>query len=739
MSKKINKACQDLFDSLEEQMAKYMSPEEIALVKKSYIYAQNAHVGQVRNSGDPYIVHPLAVAKILASLELDAPTLAAGLLHDVVEDTPITLGEIEKTFGPEIALVVDGVTKLNRIDFRSKEEQQVENLRKMFLAMAKDIRVIMIKLADRLHNMRTLKHQPEHKQREIAKETLEIFAPLANRLGIFSIKWELEDTAFHYLKPDEYYSLVEKISMKRHEREAYIDRVIKILAEKVKEANIRATIEGRPKHFFSIYTKMKEQGKELNEIYDLIAVRVIVDTVKDCYEVLGIVHTLWKPIPGRFKDYIAMPKPNMYQSLHTTVMGFLGEPFEIQIRTVEMHKTAQFGIAAHWKYKEGNKAVSKDNDKQLAWLRKILEWQTELRDTKEFMEALKIDVYSDVVFVFTPKGDVIELPAGSVPMDFAYRIHSHIGNSCVGAKINGRIVPLDYVLKNGDIVEILTSKQANGPSRDWLQIVKTPQAKNRIRQWFKKEKREENILRGRDSVEKELKKQGLDPGEFFKADRLLETAKKFSMNHIDDLFATVGEGTVTASQVIARIRDEYYKDVKKMPADVSLDELQKELKQSKGRKAGQRARGIVVKGVDDVFVRLSHCCNPLPGDAVIGYVTRGRGVSVHRKDCPNVEFLLQDDHGRIVELSWEEEKESVYQVELEVYAMDRPRLTMDIMNIIADMKLHINSVNARISKNKLTIINLRVEVHNLSQLNYLIEKIKRNKDVTDVFRVIPKK
>jgi guanosine-3',5'-bis(diphosphate) 3'-pyrophosphohydrolase len=739
MSEKINKACQDLFDSLEEQIAKYMSPEEIALVKKAYTYAQNAHAGQVRNSGDPYIIHPLAVAKILASLELDAPTLAAGLLHDVVEDTPIPLGEIEKMFGPEIALVVDGVTKLNKIDFRSKEEQQVENLRKMFLAMAKDIRVIMIKLADRLHNMRTLKHQPEHKQREIAKETLEIFAPLANRLGIFSIKWELEDTAFHYLKPDEYYSLVEKISMKRHEREAYIDRVIKILAEKVKEANIRATIEGRPKHFFSIYTKMKEQGKELNEIYDLIAVRVIVDTVKDCYEVLGIVHTLWKPIPGRFKDYIAMPKPNMYQSLHTTVMGFLGEPFEIQIRTVEMHKTAQFGIAAHWKYKEGKKAVNKDIDERLAWLRKILEWQTELRDTKEFMEALKIDVYSDVVFVFTPKGDVIELPAGSVPMDFAYRIHSHIGNSCVGAKINGRIVPLDYVLKNGDIVEIITSKQANGPSRDWLQIVKTPQAKNRIRQWFKKEKRDENILRGRDSVEKELKKQGLDPGEFFKADRLLETVKKFSMNHIDDLFATVGEGTVTASQIIARIRDDYYKDVKKVSADVPLDELQKELKQSKGRKAGQRARGIVVKGVDDVFVRLSHCCNPLPGDAVIGYVTRGRGVSVHRKDCPNVEFLLQDDHGRIVELSWEEEKESVYQVELEVYAMDRPRLTMDIMNIIADMKLHINSVNARISKNKLTIINLRVEVHNISQLNHLIEKIKRNKDVTDVFRVIPKK
>lgn len=739
MSGKSKISYQNLFISLKEHIDKYMNSGEIALVEKAYTYAQKAHQNQERISGEPYIIHPLAVAQILASLELDAPTLAAGFLHDVVEDTQITLEEIEKIFGPEIALVVDGVTKLNKIDFRSKEEQQVENLRKMFLAMAKDIRVIIIKLADRLHNMRTLKHQPEYKQREIAKETLEIFAPLANRLGIFSIKWELEDTSFHYLKPEDYYSLVEKISMKRHEREAYIERVIKVLNEKVQEAHIQASIEGRPKHFYSIYMKMKEQGKELNEIYDLIAVRVIVDTVKDCYEVLGIIHTLWKPIPGRFKDYIAMPKPNMYQSLHTTVMGFLGEPFEIQIRTEEMHKTAQFGIAAHWKYKEGNKAAGKDMDERLAWLRKILEWQTELRDTKEFMEALKIDVYSDVVFVFTPKGDVIELPAGSLPIDFAYRIHSHIGNSCIGAKINGRIVPLDYVLQNGDIVDILTSKQANGPSRDWLQIVKTPQAKNRIRQWFKKEKRDENILRGREGIEKELKKQGLDPAELFKTERLLDTAKKFSMSHYDDLFASVGEGAITPGQIITRIRDDYYKDVKKEPVEVPLKELQKELKQGKENRKGQGAYGIIVKGVDDVLVRLSHCCNPLPGDAVIGYITRGRGVSVHRTDCPNVQFLLAEEQGRIVQVNWEEEKESVYQVELEVYAMDRPRLTLDIMNTIADMKLHINSVNARISKNKLTIINLKVDIHSITQLNHLIEKIKRYKDVTDVFRVTPKR
>ncbi|MGI6533510.1 MAG: RelA/SpoT family protein [Peptococcia bacterium] len=728
-----------LYDSLMESIKNYMKAQEIALVEKAYHYAQKAHEGQVRNSGEPYIIHPLAVAQILASLELDAPTLVAGLLHDVVEDTPITLEEIEKHFGPEIALVVDGVTKLNKIDFRSKEEQQVENLRKMFLAMAKDIRVIMIKLADRLHNMRTLKHQPEHKQREIAQETLEIFAPLANRLGIFSIKWELEDTAFHYLNAEEYYNLVEKISMKRHEREAYIERVIKILKEKVVEANIRADIEGRPKHFYSIYQKMKEQGKELNEIYDLIAVRVIVDTVKDCYEVLGIVHTLWKPIPGRFKDYIAMPKPNMYQSLHTTVMGFLGEPFEIQIRTVEMHKTAQFGIAAHWKYKEGNKAGSKDMDERLAWLRKILEWQTELRDTKEFMEALKIDVYSDVVFVFTPKGDVIELPAGSLPIDFAYRIHSDIGNSCVGAKVNGKIVPLDYVLKNGDIVEILTSKQSNGPSRDWLLIVKTPQAKNRIRTWFRKEKREENIRLGRESLEKELKRQGLDPAELFKTERLLETAKKFSLNHFDDLFAAVGEGTITPYQIITRVRDEYYKDVKKEIAEVPLTEIQKELQKGKRNKTRHGAHGIIVKGVDGVFVRLSHCCNPLPGDAVIGYITRGRGVSIHRTDCPNVQAFLKEDRGRIVEVTWKQGKESVYQVELEVYAIDRARLTMEIMNAIADMKLQINAVNARISKNKLTIINLRLEIHSIAQLNHLIEKIKRIKNVTEVNRVIPKR
>mgnify|MGYP000920161052 CR=1 FL=1 len=736
MSDNNQKAYQSLFNSLMEQVKKYQTPADIELLEKAYAFAQKAHEGQVRISGEPYIIHPLAVAQVLARLELDAPSLVAGLLHDVVEDTKFTLAEIEKNFGAEIALLVDGVTKLSRIEFRSKEEQQVENLRKMFLAMAKDIRVIMIKLADRLHNMRTLKHQPEHKQREIAKETLEIFAPLSHRLGIFSMKWELEDTAFHYFEPKEYYNLVEKISMKRQEREAYIERVIKILDSKVKEVNIRADIQGRPKHFFSIYMKMKDQEKDLNEIYDLIAVRVIVDTVRDCYEVLGIIHTIWKPIPGRFKDYIAMPKPNMYQSLHTTVMGFLGEPFEIQIRTVEMHRTAEFGIAAHWKYKEGNKVGSKDLDERLAWLRKILEWQTELRDTKEFMEALKIDVFSDVVFVFTPKGDVIELPAGSIPLDFAYRIHSHIGNSCIGAKINGRIVPLEYVLKNGDIVDILTSKQANGPSRDWLQMVKTPQAKNRIRQWFKKEKREENIVRGRDNLEKELKKQGLEAAELFKTERLMEAAKRFSMSHYEDLFAAIGEGAITPGQIITRVRDDFFK-IKKQPEAVAFTEFQNETKKEKT--AGKETHSINIKGVDDVLIRLSHCCNPLPGDLIIGYITRGRGVSVHRADCPNVKYLLSEEQGRIMEVAWDKERESIYQVELEVYALDRSRLTMDIMNTIVDMKLHLNSVNARIIKNGQSVINLKVEIHSLNQLNYLMDKIKKIKDVTDVFRVTPKK
>ncbi|MGI6588914.1 MAG: RelA/SpoT family protein [Peptococcia bacterium] len=729
-------SCDDLFNKFIEQVKTQHNFNEVELVTRVYIFAKKAHGGQNRISGEPFIIHPVAVAQILVNLELDIPTVVAGLLHDVVEDTPVVLAEIEEEFGTEVALLVDGVTKLSRLQFRSKEEQQVENLRKMFLAMAKDIRVIMIKLADRLHNMRTLKHQPEYKQKEIAEETLEIFAPLAHRLGIFTIKWELEDLAFHYLEPEEYNRLVEKISMKRQEREAYIEHVIDILKDKLQKAGIRADIQGRPKHFYSIYKKMIEKKKDLNEIYDLIAVRVIVNTVRDCYEVLGIIHTLWTPIPRRFKDYIAMPKPNMYQSLHTTVMGLLGEPFEIQIRTKEMHRTAEFGIAAHWKYKEGYKKGSKELEERLAWLRKILEWQKEVKDTKEFMELLKIDIFSDVVFVFTPKGDVKELPAGSIPLDFAYRIHSDVGHSCIGCRVNGKMVPLDYVLKNGDIVEIITSKQASSPSRDWLKMVKTSQAKSRIRQWFKKEKREEHILQGRDSLEKELKKQGFEPAQKLKNEWLQEIAKKFGMAHYEDLLAAIGEGVLSSFQVFTRLRNDFFPQEKQL-SSVSLVELQQ------GMKTQERyykiSHGIKVKGEEGVLVRLAHCCNPLPGDLITGYITRGRGVSVHRTDCNNIQNLNEEDQGRIIEVIWDEGAESIYQVELEIYALDSTHLPLDIMSTLADMKIHINTINARTVKHGHTVIKLKVDIRTISQLNLLIEKIKKIKDVLNVFRITPKK
>lgn len=724
------------YDELLQQVKKYQPEEELKIVEKAYEFAVKAHGVQVRNSGEPYITHPVAVALILARLELDIPTLAAGILHDVVEDTSYTIVDIEKEFGLEVAHLVDGVTKLSRIDFRSKEEQQVENLRKMFLAMGKDIRVILIKLSDRLHNMRTLKHQPEWKQREIARETMEIYAPLANRLGIFTIKWELEDISFRYLEPDKYYSLSEKISMKRQEREVFIQQVIKDLHLHLSEVGIKADIQGRPKHFYSIYKKMVDKEKDLNELYDLIAVRVIVDTVKDCYGALGIIHTLWKPIPGRFKDFIAMPKPNMYQSLHTTVMGHQVEPFEIQIRTLEMHRTAEFGIAAHWKYKEGNKGGGgKDFEKRLAWLRQILEWQTEVRDTREFMETLKIDVFSDVVFVFTPKGDVIELPAGSVPIDFAYRIHSDIGHRCIGSKINGRIVPLEYVLKNGDIVEILTSKQTNGPSRDWLKLVKTPQAKNRIRQWFKKEKREENIIRGRELLEKELKKQGLEYSEFLKNEKLLEMTRRYGLNQTDELFQSLGEGSISPVQVVARIQD-VYKTRKPQEEDFLTEHVEEKKKQAS---YGKTKQGIMVRGVDDVMVRLSRCCNPLPGDSIVGYITRGRGVSIHRSDCPNISYHKNEDVERIVDVVWDDNPENTYQVEIEVAAFDRARLTTDVMNTIADMKVAINSVHARAIRQGQALVDLKIEIKDLNQLQHVFDKVKKIKDVLNVYRVKPYK
>ncbi|MGB9791227.1 MAG: RelA/SpoT family protein [Thermacetogeniaceae bacterium] len=700
------------------------------LITDAYFFAQRAHAGQFRNSGEAFIEHPLEVACILAELELDMTSIVAGLLHDVVEDTPVTLKEIEERFGPTVSFLVSGVTKLGKIEFKNKEESHAENLRRMFLAMARDVRVILIKLADRLHNMRTLDHQPEAKQREIAQETLDIFAPLAHRLGIYKIKSEIEDLAFRYLEPEKYYELVEKVAKKRREHEDYINLVIAKLREKLAEAGIEAEISGRPKNLYSIYHKMVTQNKSLAEIYDLIAVRAIVNTVRDCYATLGIVHTMWKPIPGRFKDYIAMPKPNMYQSLHTTLVGPLGQPFELQIRTHEMHRTAEYGIAAHWKYKEGGKLSDVQFEEKLSWLRQILEWQHELRDAREFMESLKIDLFSDVVFVFTPKGDVVELPAGSVPVDFAYKIHTEVGHRCIGAKVNGKLVPLDYQLSNGDIVEILTSKQSNGPSRDWLLFVKTSQAKNRIRQWFRKEKREENILRGRDLLEKEVRRAGLEFASFFKMDVMEKLGRHFGFQSADSLLASIGEGTLNPAQVVKAFRDELQEEAPVANENALLVKIP-------AKKKRPVTSGVVVKGEKNLAVHLSRCCNPLPGDKIIGYITRGRGISVHRADCPNIVHHMQAEKERLIEVSWETNAPATYQVEIQVKAIDRPQLTTDIMNTIADTKTIINAVNARAKKNKIALVNLKLEIRDLEHLYHVIQKVSRVSDVLEVHRVVP--
>lgn len=713
--------------TLIETVKSYNEKADTSPIEEAYSFAVEAHKGQMRLSGEEYINHPLNVASILAELELDVVTITAAILHDVVEDTSVTLDDIRSAFGDEIALLVDGVTKLSRIEYTSKEEQQVENLRKMFLAMAKDIRVIIIKLADRLHNMRTLSHQPKIKQKEKAKETLEIFAPLAHRLGIFRIKWELEDWSLRYLKPDTYYDLVKKISMRRNEREEYINQVVSILKTEMEEMGVKADVSGRPKHFYSIYNKMVKEDKSINEIYDLIAVRVIVNTIKDCYGVLGIIHALWTPIPGRFKDYIAMPKPNMYQSLHTTVIGPRGEPFEVQIRTWEMHRTSEYGIAAHWKYKD-NVEGDLQFEQKLAWLRQLLEWQRDMPDAREFMESLKIDFFSDRVYVFTPKGDVVELPAGSVPIDFAYKVHTQVGHKCTGAKVNGRIVSLDYELKTGDIVEIITSK-GSGPSRDWLNIVQTSQAKNRIRHWFKQENRESHILKGRETLEREIAKQGLKPADFFQNERLLEAGKKFNLWKVDDVYAAVGDGSLTAQQIISRIKDKYLPKEDEETPKITI-----------GRKHKKSSAGIRLKGVGDVMVRLSMCCNPIPGDEIVGYITRGRGISIHRADCPNVSHYRREERHRIMDdISWDDETDVSYRIAVEVEALDRPRLTTDIMNVIADTKANINAVNARAVSQNLAMVHLKIEVESMEQMNHILEKIRRVKDVLEVRRVVPKK
>nr|WP_246081979.1 bifunctional (p)ppGpp synthetase/guanosine-3',5'-bis(diphosphate) 3'-pyrophosphohydrolase [Peptacetobacter hominis] len=716
------------------------------MIVKAYKLAKYAHEGQFRKSGEPYFIHPIAVANILCDMQLDIETIAGGLLHDVVEDTEFTYEDIKRIFNKEVADLVDGVTKLGKIKYRSKEETQSENLRKMFLAMAKDIRVILIKLADRLHNMRTLNYMDPEKAKYKATETLEIYGGIAHRLGISKIKWELEDLALRYIDHDGYYELVEKVSMKRSQREAYIDKIVTCLKEKFDEMDIPCDVYGRPKHFYSIYRKMKKKHKTFEEIFDLTAVRILVDTVKDCYAVLGVVHTLWKPIPGRFKDYIAMPKPNMYQSLHTTVVGPDGEAVEIQIRTHEMHNIAEYGIAAHWKYKEGISNSKEDKiEEKLQWLRQMMEWERDLKDPHEFMDALKEDVFSSQVYVFTPQGDVIELPAGSSPIDFAYRVHTNIGNKCVGAKVDGRMVPLDYRLQNGNIVEVLTASNSPGPSRDWLNIVKTPNAKSRIRQFFKKERREENIERGNAILEKEFKKHGIPTTKDPIVDKnMLIIAKKFNQPNIEDLVATVGYGGIMASQVVTKLKELYTREIRQamkekkasLPEDIEKHNIS-DTEYSKKRKKVP-SKGVIVEGLDNILVRFAKCCNPLPGDDIVGYITKGRGVAVHRADCVNVhntndEFFKK----RMIKVSWanSDNQDETFEAEVQIKAVDRRGIVNEITHIVANEKLSLNGINARKGKDSEVTINLLIEVGGTEQLNYIMKKIKAVPGVESIYRM----
>lgn len=731
-----------LYQELITSVQKYHPSTDISMIDKAFQIANNAHKGQVRKSGEPYIIHPLCVAIILADLELDKETIVAGLLHDVVEDTVMTSEEIREEFSAEVELLVDGVTKLGQLNYSAdKVEVQAENLRKMFLAMAKDIRVILIKLADRLHNMRTLKYMPPHKQKEKARETMDIYAPIAQRLGISKVKIELDDLSLKYLKPEVYYDLVEKINLKKSERQAFIDQIVNDVRSHIEKASINAQIDGRIKHFFSIYKKMVNQDKTIDQIYDLFAVRIIVDTVRDCYAALGIIHEMYKPIPGRFKDYIAMPKPNMYQSLHTTLIGPNGQPFEIQIRTFEMHRTAEYGIAAHWKYKEvsnnGKVNVTQSEEEKMSWLRQILEWQRDMSDNKEFLSLLKsdLDLFSESVYCFTPAGDVKTLPNGSTPIDFAYNVHSAVGNKMVGARVNGKLVPIEYVIKNGDRVEIITSQNSKGPSRDWLKVVKSTQAKNKINQWFKQELKEDNILKGKEMLIQYAKVKAISLGEIQKPKYQEAVMKKYGFRDWDSVLAALGHGGLKEGQIINKLLEVYNKDHKAELTDEKVLEATGEHKDK--LHIGKSKGGIVVKGIHDVAVRFSKCCNPIPGDEIVGYVTRGRGVTIHRTDCINVMNMSAEDRNRLIDAEWQvpaNESCERYMADINVFAYNRTGLIVDISKIFTERKIDILALNTRISKQGTATINICFEVRSKEELNSMVEKIRQIESVKDIER-----
>lgn len=731
-----------LYDELIESVKKYHPSTNISMIEKAYQTAYQAHEGQARKSGEPYIIHPLCVAIILAGLELDKETIVAGLLHDVVEDTVMTNEEIAAEFSGEVALLVDGVTKLGQFSYDAdKLEIQAENLRKMFLAMAKDIRVILIKLADRLHNMRTLKYMRPEKQKEKARETMDIYAPIAHRLGISKVKIELDDLSLKYLEPEAYYDLVQKVALKKNVRDKYVRTLVNDVKEQMKEAGIQAEVYGRAKHFFSIYKKMVNQDKTLDQIFDLFAIRIIVSSMKDCYAALGIIHEMYRPIPGRFKDYIAMPKPNMYQSLHTSLIGPAGQPFEIQIRTYEMHRTAEYGIAAHWKYKEGKTGAggATQEEEKLSWLRQILEWQHDMSDNREFLTLLKsdLDLFSDTVYCFTPLGDVKTLPAGSTPIDFAYSIHSAVGNRMIGAKVNGRLVTIDYVIQNGDRIEVITSQNSRGPSRDWLNIVKSSQAKTKINQWFRSEFKEENILKGKDLITQYCKSKGINFSDINKSKYQEKILRKYGFSDWESALATVGHGGLKESQLVNRMYEDYKKDhVVKLTDQDILESMADQGHES--LKAEHSRSGIIVKGIYDVAVHFSRCCSPVPGDEIVGYVTRGRGVSVHRTDCINMMSLSETEKERLIEAEWqkgaEEDGGGLYMAGLKIYGNNRMGLLVDITKIFTERSIDINGIHSKTNKQDVATIEISFSVKGREELTKLIDKIRQVESVIDIER-----